>query len=221
MLTSRPVAQRPRASAGEGRKPGRRVSRKPDLVQAAVRCVARYGINASTTQIAEEAGVPRSAIHYHFKDKRELLGAAFDEVLVGLMASIEDDVAQAESPAEQLEALILGMLPLGRGGRDRALFWYEFILAALRAPDLLAIHRESIARARATVEERIRALQRKGALPQHLDAADVTVLVNACTEGITLALVDGSPQGTDQYRRAVRLLVRELCTSQPAPDEAR
>jgi AcrR family transcriptional regulator len=49
------------------------------LLEAAQRCLQRYGVSGlSTRKVAEEAGMPLSQIHYHLGSKRGLLLALLD-----------------------------------------------------------------------------------------------------------------------------------------------
>lgn len=53
---------------------------KEALLRAVHQCLERHGYAAlSTRQVAEEAGVPLSQIHYHFKSKRGLVLALLED----------------------------------------------------------------------------------------------------------------------------------------------
>ena len=57
------------------------------LLQAAERCLQRYGLaGLSTRKVAEEAGMPLSQIHYHLGSKRGLLLALLDYQNAKLLA---------------------------------------------------------------------------------------------------------------------------------------
>lgn len=58
------------------REPGKRTSRKTQILEAALQLFAKKGIHGvSTKEIAAEAGVAEGLIFYHFKDKQGLLAA--------------------------------------------------------------------------------------------------------------------------------------------------
>lgn len=64
--------------------------RRSELVETAVRVMARDGAWALTTQaVAAEAGVPHGTVHYAFSSKDELLRAVLRRDLNGLAALIE------------------------------------------------------------------------------------------------------------------------------------
>lgn len=64
--------------------------RRSELVETAVRVMARDGAWALTTRaVAAEAGVPHGTVHYAFSSKDELLRAVLRRDLNGLAALIE------------------------------------------------------------------------------------------------------------------------------------
>lgn len=216
------VGMREGAGAPElgGARRGGRVSRKPELLQATIRCVARNGIGATTAQIADEAGVPKSTIHYYFKDKSALIAAAFEEVVRGFTESLDRGISSADPPAKQLETLILRLLPLERRGMERAVFWYDFILAALREPDLMPLQRAFADRAKAAIEARIRLLERESGSASDLGPEDLAILIDAFVDGLTMALVRGEQRDREQHRRVVSFLVSRIFAPAP-PTESR
>ncbi len=61
--------------------PAHRPSRRNDIVDAAIRQFARKGfVDASISDVAEEADVVVTAVYYHFSGKEELFSAAVDQV---------------------------------------------------------------------------------------------------------------------------------------------
>ena len=52
------------------------------LLAAAIKVFAEYGYSAvSTSQIAKEAGMAQSMVHYHFRTKERLWKAAIDHLM--------------------------------------------------------------------------------------------------------------------------------------------
>ncbi|MDP5218467.1 TetR/AcrR family transcriptional regulator [Ruegeria sp. 2205SS24-7] len=77
-------------------RPSNRDERYAQVMQALVRCVARFGLEgASLTQIADEAGLTRPLIRHHLGNRDEMIAALQGYVL--------------ESFAEQTEALIAAL----------------------------------------------------------------------------------------------------------------
>jgi AcrR family transcriptional regulator len=61
------------------------------LLEAAQACLRRHGLaGLSTRQVAEEAGMPLSQIHYHFGSKQKLLLALLDHQNRRLLARQQD-----------------------------------------------------------------------------------------------------------------------------------
>jgi AcrR family transcriptional regulator len=63
------------SSAADGRAArwaGQRERRRREFVEAGMRAIARFGPEASTEQIADEAGVARTRIYKHFADAADL-----------------------------------------------------------------------------------------------------------------------------------------------------
>src|SRR6476661_7614582 len=79
-----PVVPRPRADAAER------------ILRAAIRCIVTSGAAALTMhEVAEEAGVSKGLIHYHFHDKETLLARVVEWMTRNLVA--RERAALAES----------------------------------------------------------------------------------------------------------------------------
>jgi len=69
-------------------RPAHRPSRKSAIVDAAIRVIAEKGfVDASITDVAEEADVAVTAVYYHFSGKDELFDAAMSQVLGAITAA--------------------------------------------------------------------------------------------------------------------------------------
>jgi AcrR family transcriptional regulator len=90
--------------------------RREDILAAFERCIARYGIDVSLEQIADEAGVKRSLIRHYLGNRDELIDQMIDRTA-------------AEYP-RQVAAFIAQRLP---GGIDAVLD--SFFVEDSRAPD--------------------------------------------------------------------------------------
>lgn len=77
--------QETQSSAAESQavKRGRPVSKRHDIVRAAVKVFLENGYAAtSMNRVADEAGVIKATIYSHFKDKEQLFTAIFQEVVL-------------------------------------------------------------------------------------------------------------------------------------------
>ncbi|MFA3920131.1 TetR/AcrR family transcriptional regulator [Ruegeria hyattellae] len=112
-------------------RPSNRDERYAQVMQALVRCVARFGLEgASLTQIAAEAGLTRPLIRHHLGNREDMIAALQDHVL--------------HSFAEQTEALIAA-LPGDAPGA--ALVEYLFSDTTGSSPDMVLAFAALTARA--------------------------------------------------------------------------
>ncbi|MGB3754339.1 MAG: TetR/AcrR family transcriptional regulator [Parerythrobacter sp.] len=80
------------------------------LIATTTSCIARYGYAATSLNlIAKEAGVSRGPLHYHYKDRNELMGA----VAEALPQTISDKSLKRLLEAEGIEARIAALVDLG------------------------------------------------------------------------------------------------------------
>jgi len=80
---------------------------RAEIVGAAERHFAERGFEATRLDdIADEVGIRRAAIFYHFGDKQELYHAVLDEVFGDWEAALPS----VGSPAERLEASLIGWI---------------------------------------------------------------------------------------------------------------
>jgi AcrR family transcriptional regulator len=90
---------------------GRRIAiediRRSELVDAAIGVIAEHGFDRTTVRdIARSAGAAAGSVHYYFKNKDELLQAAFDELEMRFRDRVAETLAAVESPRDQLVALV-------------------------------------------------------------------------------------------------------------------
>jgi AcrR family transcriptional regulator len=87
-----------------GRKAQQSESTRAELVAVARRLFAERGFAATPTEeLVREAGMTRGALYHHFKDKRALFEAVFEDVEQSLMAQIG---AAADPNANAWERLL-------------------------------------------------------------------------------------------------------------------
>ena len=54
------------------------------IIRGALSAFARYGLNATTRQIAEEAGIGKTTIYEYFRNKEDLMQASFQYLIAGM-----------------------------------------------------------------------------------------------------------------------------------------
>jgi len=105
MATASPLP----AAAG----PGSRADERRDQILAAVlACLGEGGFDAiSMRAVAHGAGVPLGSLHYYFRNKEEMVGAALartvDDTITGIIAGVDETAA----PRDRLRTLVVEAMP--------------------------------------------------------------------------------------------------------------
>ncbi len=139
------------------------------LVQATLRLIRERGVlEPSVAAIVRAAGLSNQAFYRHFRTKHELLVAVLDEGIRLLATYLEERMAAAATPAEQVEAWLRGVLEQAlhpRGAAATRPF-------AVRRGELAVHHPEEVARSEQQLTDPLRraleAARATGALP-HVD----------------------------------------------------
>jgi TetR/AcrR family transcriptional repressor of bet genes len=77
------------------------------LLEAAIQSVSRHGLSGTTlSTVAEQAGVSRASVGFHFKGKEQLLSAALDLALQRYETSFRTALGVAATPTAKLEAIL-------------------------------------------------------------------------------------------------------------------
>jgi len=107
------------------------------IVRTGADCLARYGY-AQTTMllIANEAGLSRGPLHYHFKDKTEVMAAIARALPRGARSEVMRTLEGRHTAAERLEALI--DIGLREHIGQHHFVAMELLMAARNDPELAA-----------------------------------------------------------------------------------
>jgi len=121
--------------------------RRGEIVKALQTVIASHGYERATVQlIAAQAGLSPGLIHYHFRDKREILIA-----LIGVLGEYVRDrylraAEGALDPKAKLRAYIDARLGLGRGAQpDAVAAWVAIGAEAIRQPEIRDVYQDGIA----------------------------------------------------------------------------
>ncbi len=105
----------------------RTITKRPDVIDAALSLFMRKGIKATTTRdIALRAGISEGTIYRHFDSKEELAASVFDENLDYFWRYLRGYLKHARTPEEMLHAYVQGFFEFSRIEQRR----YSFIIAA-------------------------------------------------------------------------------------------
>jgi len=97
-------------------------ARRKQIVNAAIAVLAREGYaNASLSRIAQEAGISKSIITYHFSGKDEMFEAVYRHVEASAGAHITPYMEDADGPAGRIAAYIRHQIGYMKGHRDELL----------------------------------------------------------------------------------------------------
>ncbi len=115
-------------------RPSNRAQRREEIAAALLKVMAKRGYEgAALSDVAAEAGLTQGLIHYHFKDKLEILLEAQRMLLARHLVALGAAVYSAGSPARQVAAFIDFHLGLGTTKNPEALAcWITLIGEAIR-----------------------------------------------------------------------------------------
>ena len=122
-------------------------ARRTEITGALLAVIARHGYDKATIQaIAAQAGLAPGLIHYHFKNKQEILVsliAAMAEAANARYAAVLGD--QVESAA-RLRAYLHARLGLGEGAAPEIVAaWVMIGAEAVRQPEVRAVYQRMVA----------------------------------------------------------------------------
>ncbi len=127
-------------------RPSNKEERREQIARAMVRVMAERGYErASVVEVAEAAELAPGLVHYHYKDKREILLAVV--ALLGAEGQARLAAAQREGRAkERLTGVIDAYLAAGKSARpDLVRCWAAVIAESVRDEKIAEAYREAIA----------------------------------------------------------------------------
>jgi AcrR family transcriptional regulator len=130
-------------------KLGVRPVRRDQIVRATIRCLARDGYAGLTMKrVAAEASLSQGILHYYFRDKAAMLGAAALRVTADLDRRVAAEARGARDARARLRAVIRACLQIAVESREFWTVFIEFWGEALHDRRLAAVNRQAYARAR-------------------------------------------------------------------------
>ena len=107
--------------------------RREQIVEAAIAVMSRRGVAAATTrQIAEEAALPLSSIHYCFGGKEALTNAVLERIVELIRAAASEDLEGTGSLGEAIGMMARSFWSLVEADTGLQTMQYELTLGALR-----------------------------------------------------------------------------------------
>jgi AcrR family transcriptional regulator len=208
----------PRPRSPRTTSTGRNVDRAADwtnprvvqILDAASRCFEKHGFaNTTVQEIADEAGMTKSMIHYYFENKQALIGELQAFVYERYLRKVQARLAELGSGTEGRahEALSQAFEIV----RDRGFLrlQLELLAEAGRDPDIMKRLAALQARSRHVVGEGVEAVlgSKAATLPIPIDV--LSALISAVLHGLrVLEYVEGEQAPTNQaYELFVGLLL--------------
>jgi AcrR family transcriptional regulator len=190
-------------------------ARRRQILSAALRCFARQGFHRTTMQdIFREADLSPGAVYSYFKGKDEIVRS-----IVGAMMSFLAESAplfgdplpegRLRRPGEALAELIERYRAFELGTAvERARIFPHLVGEQQRDPQLNALVRAGVGRARGGFEALARAAQERGERGPAGDPRDIGTLAVSLLQGLLIQLsVFGDELDVDAYARAAAALL--------------
>jgi AcrR family transcriptional regulator len=188
------------------------VSTRDRMLDAAAHVMRTRGLaNATTKEIAKEAGFSEAALYKHFRDKTDLFLAVLSEripsPLTSVLGKLDQRVGQG-TVEETLDEVALAAIAFYRHG-------FPMAASLFAEPKLLAAYRETL-RARGAGPQHVsRALagylaaeQKNGRIREDADLdAAAALLIGACLQHAFLAHFTDQPDDVHTAKTLVRTLI--------------
>ena len=188
------------------------LERRRLLVEAALRVIAREGMNAATTRaIVGEAKMSLASFHYAFTSRdemmRELVAHVVENETVAAFSGLRLGADIRTSISDALTAFFEGAVI---ADPDHEQVMFEIMQYALRTPDLRHLAAEQYARYRAAVTELLLAGATNAGVTWSLPVDDVARIVLTLTDGLTFGWL--ADRDTDAAFRVIEFAADSLST---------
>jgi len=196
-------------------------ARREEFVAAAIKVMAREGVDHATTRrIAEEAGAAQGIFHYVFRSKDELLAAVTGAVTEQVGQVLRDAVDPRKGLAATISDAVHGFWQHVLADDGLQLMQYELTIHCRRTPGLEWLADWQYARYIAGVTEVLGAAAEHDAATPAVGLDQLTRFLVAAVDGLVLQY--GVHHDADQSRRDVAnvitaaLALAGLGTPEPA-----
>jgi len=183
---------------------GRKAETQARILRAAMALFARGGYERTTiAAVADEAGVSRGAIFWHFGDKANLFAEATRQLLVPFLNELERTLRNVD-PRERVFELFSLYDEFVEKNRDTVETFMRWIL---ESPPMRAALREQLFFLHDNFARDLReSLQ--GALPDDAEAASISAALVALLDGIlVLSFVDPDPESRRLRREGLQSIM--------------
>jgi AcrR family transcriptional regulator len=146
--------------------------RRDQILAAVLDCLGDGGFDAvSMRAVAHGAGVPLGSLHYYFRSKEDMVGAALARSVEDIIAGIISDVDETAAPRVRLRNLLLDAVPRLCADPSRVPVYIGFWSWCQKVPERRALYH----RVSESVHERLRQLVAQGNATGDFHAGDPAV----------------------------------------------
>jgi TetR/AcrR family transcriptional regulator, transcriptional repressor of bet genes len=166
------------------RKPNTEV-RRQQIVDGLLRTIAGQGYTGATIQaIASASGLAPGLVHYHFRDKREILVTLVEQLTAYASQRFQARATTSAGAEGRLRAYIDARLAYGSDANpDAVAAWVMIGAEAVRDPDVREVYQRAVRQEMSLIRKLLRAyLVESGRRVRKLDALAAALL--AFVEGV-------------------------------------
>ena len=160
------------------------------IIEAMRTSVGTRGAAGSTFDVvAREAGVSRGLLHYYFGSKERLLVEVVRHDAAERTRNMDERLAQAHSPEEVLQALVVGLEEFLDDDAGGQAVIYEMLGASRHSEDILAELPELYRRWRADLADSLRTKEREGVVRLDADPDSVASMLFCLGDGFGIQVL--------------------------------
>ncbi|MEZ4225395.1 MAG: TetR/AcrR family transcriptional regulator [Polyangiaceae bacterium] len=104
--------------------------KRAEIAREAVDVLARLGLGTPMTRLADELGVKRPTLHYHFPTRAHIVETALEELLTEQALFVMQRVNEHEHPIDRLFAQICAVHAFHHGREERIVFLSQAVAAS-------------------------------------------------------------------------------------------
>jgi AcrR family transcriptional regulator len=161
--------------------------RRDQILAAVLDCLGEGGFDAvSMRAVAHGAGVPLGSLHYYFRSKEEMVGAALARSVEDIIGGMINDVDETAPPRARLRTLVVDVIPRLCVDPARVPVYIGFWSWCQKVPERRALYH----RVSESVHERLRFLVEQGNLRGDFHAGDPAVAASLVLSTLLGFLLD-------------------------------
>jgi AcrR family transcriptional regulator len=161
--------------------------RRDQILAAVLACLGDGGFDAvSMRAVAQGAGVPLGSLHYYFRSKEEMVGAALARSVEEIIAGILGDVDETAPPRARLRSLVVDAIPRLCADPTRVPVYIGFWSWCQKVPERRALYH----RVSEGVHQRLRKLVDEGNRRGEFHAGDPAVAATLVLSTLVGFLLD-------------------------------